>query len=185
MVIYNGKPPLSPDIVLPDRGKKEALNLLSSRGMMKPPLGPSPAPWTATKCSIVIYYFFFFSKKLEPRTRPAPHPDGTLLIVCAWVMPLPSFSGAAGASPGKATRVSSGPSAPAPAGQPRHLAHGHCGQAGGRPLLPVRPEGYSGAGGGRLGQGGHWGMGQVGSWRGSGEAWGGVPISTVSTQMGP
>lgn len=30
MVIYNGEPPPSPDIVLPDRGKKEALNPLSS-----------------------------------------------------------------------------------------------------------------------------------------------------------
>lgn len=57
MVIYNGKPPLSPDIVLPDRGKKEGTKspLIIRNGEAAAPAS-SPVPSTATKCSIVIRY---------------------------------------------------------------------------------------------------------------------------------
>lgn len=59
MVIYNGKPPLSPDIVLPDRGKKEGTKspLIISNDEATAPAS-SPVPSTATKCSIVIRYIF-------------------------------------------------------------------------------------------------------------------------------
>ena len=59
MVIYNGEPPLSPDIVLPDRGKKEGTKspLIISNDEARRS-GPIPMPSTATKCSIVIYYIF-------------------------------------------------------------------------------------------------------------------------------
>ena len=59
MVIYNGKPPLSPDIVLPDRRKKEGPKspLIISNDEAAT-AARSPAPSTATKCSIVICYIF-------------------------------------------------------------------------------------------------------------------------------
>ena len=59
MVIYNGKPPLSPDIVLRDRGKKEATKspLIISDDEAAA-AARSPAPSTATKCPIVVYYIF-------------------------------------------------------------------------------------------------------------------------------
>lgn len=59
MVIYNGEPPLSPDIVLPDRGKKEGSKspLIISDDEAAAP-APSAMPSTATNCSIVIYYIF-------------------------------------------------------------------------------------------------------------------------------
>lgn len=59
MVIYNGKPPLSPDIVLPDRGKKEGTKspLIISNDEARRPAAP-PGPSTTTKCAIVIRYIF-------------------------------------------------------------------------------------------------------------------------------
>ena len=73
MVIYNGKPPLSPDIVLRDRGKKEATKspLIISDDEAAA-AARSPMPSTATKCplsSITVS-----SKNLQPRTRPEPYP---------------------------------------------------------------------------------------------------------------
>lgn len=73
MVIYNGKPPLSPRIVLPDRGKKETVNRLSSQVMMKPAARPRPQ-CPRPRQSALLSSVTFFSKNLQPRTRPAPYP---------------------------------------------------------------------------------------------------------------
>lgn len=70
MVIYNGKPPLSCDIVLPDRGKKGGTKsplIISNDGAAAP--AASPVPSTATKCSIVIHYIFLRKPSAAHKAR--------------------------------------------------------------------------------------------------------------------
>jgi hypothetical protein len=76
-VIYNGKPRLRSDIVLPDRGKK---------GVSKSPLiitndearhvCPVPMPNATTKCSIVMYYIFL--QKPSAALKAGPYPERAL-----------------------------------------------------------------------------------------------------------
>lgn len=73
MVIYNGKPRLSPDIVLADRGKNEGTKSALITGNEEAAARPSPGALDRNKV-LYCHRLHFFSKNLQPRTRPAPYP---------------------------------------------------------------------------------------------------------------
>lgn len=68
MVIYNGKPPLSPDIVLPDRGKKggpkSPLIICNDEAAAR----PLPSALDREKvlyCHLLLFFSFFFQKNFS------------------------------------------------------------------------------------------------------------------------
>lgn len=83
MVIYNGKPPLSPHIVLPDRGKKEGTKspLIISNDEAR---RSSPIPGALDRDKVLYCHLLHFSQKTFSRAQGQRHIlNWIFLIVCA------------------------------------------------------------------------------------------------------
>lgn len=83
MVIYNGEPPLSPDIVLPDRGKKEGTKspLIISNDEAR---RSGPIRNALDRDKLLYCHLLHFSQKTFSRAQGRSHILNWLfLIVCA------------------------------------------------------------------------------------------------------
>lgn len=83
MVIYNGKPPLSPHIVLPDRGKKESTKspLIISNDEAR---RCGPIPGALDRDKVLYCHRLHFSQKTFSRAQGQRHIlNWIFLIVCA------------------------------------------------------------------------------------------------------